>query len=642
MTSGNPILDKNLEVIEEYNPALKEKLLNLPYLTNDIQLVETSLKEPNLTYNGLPLHSPNGAELEAKTLFAKSDDSILSTHFILGMGLGHLFKEFCERSKGRIILYECNLEILRVTLELVDFSKELSQNNVKIASDYKELKDMFTMLYDYKADVNFSILDSYRVLYGAEAQEILNKAEFINSTFFIDYKKLQETSFDNLTSVMDNLPYIVDSTPLYEIKDTYKNKTALIISAGPTLDLNIESIKKNRDKVVIFCVGTAIKTLISKGITPDFLNVVEMFDCSGQISGLDLSDVYAILDVSTHSSFYSAKTKHKFLFPQQGSPWGNYWCDLAGVDVSKYLSRGSVSFQAMSSAKMLGCNRIVLVGQDLAYVNNSCYSKDSAYSELFFEINPETGKIECKAKDYEKYRRSVVPVGVDVDEPWCIEFAETKLKQTNENLCFIDGILGEKIPTDGAYALFVEFFKDFAINNKELDLINTSMIGAQIDGFENIELDKALERAEEVGRIEVSHSLCIDKRRVADRLESDVKYLHGLLDEIEKGIIYLSKYEREVMMRKLITEPAKRFYQNIMQIYDKLTLDDFKKSELYRIISFAEHIEVQYVFKKGMNLSVEEKIRDMHSTVKDYFYNIQRKLLVDIDKIEKNVEMLSK
>ena len=80
-TSGNPILDKNLECIGKYNPKLVQDILNLPCLTNSIELTETDLKEPNLNYNFLPLHSSTGAEIEANKSLAKQQ--ILHRHFTL-------------------------------------------------------------------------------------------------------------------------------------------------------------------------------------------------------------------------------------------------------------------------------------------------------------------------------------------------------------------------------------------------------------------------------------------------------------------------------------------------------------------------------------------------------------------------------
>ncbi len=75
MPSKNPILDKNFSAISKYNRKLSQDLLHLPYLTNSIKLIETNLKEPNVAYNGLILHSQDGAELEAKNIFSKNKNN---------------------------------------------------------------------------------------------------------------------------------------------------------------------------------------------------------------------------------------------------------------------------------------------------------------------------------------------------------------------------------------------------------------------------------------------------------------------------------------------------------------------------------------------------------------------------------------
>ena len=391
MTSGNLILDKNLECIEEYNPELKEKLLNLPYLTNKIDLIETNLKESNLSYNELPLHSQDGAELEAKKFFEEVKNTPSSRHVILGMGLGYLFKECCEQSKGIVFLYEPNLEILRVTLELVDFLKELSQKNVFVTSEMEVFKALYNTNYTHKANFNFLTLDSYKsVLYADQIIDIIKRIKVISHMGQIKIRGAIEKGQIPLEMVLKNLPYTLNATPLYELKDIYKGKTALIVSAGPSLDLDIETIKENRDKVIIFCVGTAFKTLAINGITPDFVNIIENADCSGQLLGFDLSEINLITEPYTHNATYLSNVKRNFIFASKLADVNNYWASVTGVDISPYIVHGTVSYSALASAKMLGFSRLILVGQDLAYLNNQCYSKNSAYGDLTFEIDHET------------------------------------------------------------------------------------------------------------------------------------------------------------------------------------------------------------------------------------------------------------
>jgi hypothetical protein len=96
--------------------------------------------------------------------------------------------------------------------------------------------------------------------------------------------------------LIENLPSLLFEQPLARYKDVYRGKTAVIISAGPTLDRNLETIKKYRDRFVLFAVGTALKTLYANDIKPDFLCIIETYNSSRQVEGLDLSDVNFITE----------------------------------------------------------------------------------------------------------------------------------------------------------------------------------------------------------------------------------------------------------------------------------------------------------------------------------------------------------
>lgn len=639
--SSNTILIKNLEIIEKYNPLLKEKLLGLTRFENDIKIIETELNETNFSYNGIPLHSQKGALAEAKTHFGNSNDNSFSTHFLLGIGVGYLFKEFCAHSIGRIVLYEPNLEILRISLEKTDFTRELSKENVWVVSDSKELNFIYHQIYTYKADTKFSILNSYRSILGLKAQAMLDEIKREDVGYIVDFNIMINQSFDYISTIMDTFPYVFDSVPLAEIKDIYKGKTALIVSAGPTLDLNIEKIKKHRDKFILFCVGTAAKTLFAAGIKPDFLNIVEVVNCSSQVKNLDLSDVNMILEPSTHLLVHKTKTKQKFIFIQKGSSWGVYLSKIANLDISQYIAKGTVSFQALTSAKILGFKKMILVGQDLAFINDSCYSKNTSYSQIYFEKNPETNKFEFKFKDYNKFLEDVAPAGGDINDPFCKAFAEEKLRILNEKLVFVKGINGDMLPTEIDYSLFIDYFKEFAEENKDLELINTSMLGAQLDGFENMDLEKALEGAETIDKVETKSDFKFDKNLIAENLKKDKQLLDTILEKIEEGIFYLSKFERAMATTAFSTPEAHQSYTRVMQIYDVLWKEYFNKSQLYIMISFAEHTELQYTFKKCVDLNVEGKIASLYQVTKEYFTKVQEKILILINKMEKNIEILS-
>lgn len=640
MTSGNPILDKNLDCIARYNPTLKQELLALPGLNHSIKLVETNLKEPNLTYDGLIMHAQDGAELEAKNAFNQIKNTQLSMHIVFGLGIGHLFKEFCIHSKGKVFLYEPNLEILRVTLELVDFSKELSQNNVFVFSNFQTLKEVFGLQYQYNAEVTFTVLGSYKRIYADSLNDILGQINTIVGLCLVDYNTIKQEGVHSMSMVLENLPYTLEGTPLYEFKDVYKGKTALIVSAGPTLDSCIETIKKNRDKVVIFCVGTAFKALANNGIRPDFLNLIEIHDCSEQVKGYDLSDINFILEPYTNNVFQKLKVKNKLLFPTNRAHSNNYWAYITGVDISPYIAKGTVSYSALYSAKILGCSKIILVGQDLAYLDNKCYSSASAYSELSFVVNPETGRTEFQVKDYDKYIQSLMSIGQEEVQPWHKEYVDQKIRSMNEQLIMVKGISGGMVPTQGGYATFIEHFKEFAYYNKDLKLINTSMLGAQIDGFENIPIEKALEDENIIEKPDLVNNFKYDKDKILNNLEKDENILKEVISNFAKAKEYIFKYDRELQRRKVITNEANKYFKNLLSLYERITDAYYNTNIMYQMLAFNEHIEIQYVIK-GTEKVDTDRIKLVYSLLKIYYAEVEKKVNSIIDCIERQKRIIS-
>lgn len=640
MKSGNPILDKNLDCIEKYNPLLKEKLLELPYLTAKIELIETELHEPNLSFNDLPLHNKNGAEIEAKELFKKAADTKLSTHVIFGLGIGHLFKEFCDNSMGSVILYEPNLEILRVALELVDFSNEFSKKNVRVASDYQELKNTFESIYKYKTEVNLLFLDSYKELYKNEINPLFKYLETIKGGCALEFNALRNRGMEFVTSVLVNFNNTLETIPLMEFKNIYKGKTALIVSAGPTLDRNIETIKKNRDKFVLFCVGTAFKALAKEGITPDFLNIIEINDSSAQVRGFDLSAIKLIIEPFSCKSSQVLNVKQKFLYPAITTQGAQYWSHLTGMDISGYISGGTVSYEALECAKMLGCTKLILVGQDLAYVDGKCYSNNSNSSDLVIEVNSETKAVEFKVKDKRKLLEDLSPQVGTFTEEIVENFATNRVNDANDSLSYVKGITGEMLPTHKGYAHFVEQFNEFAYENKDLDLINTSMIGAELRGFKNITLEQALENSKPVEKKEFYSQFRYDKNQILENLIKERSFFEKILKDFENTKECFFKFEREIKRSKTITKDANKYYKKLLEIYDNVTVEYFEKSQLFQLIAMTESLDLKYYADATEDIG-DERTKNIFNLLKAYFQNNEKKLLILLNELNNQIIILS-
>jgi len=139
---------------------------------------------------------------------------------------------------------------------------------------------------------------------------------------------------------------------------------------------------------------------------------------------------------------------------------------------------------------LLSCNPIILIGQDLAYSDGRCYSKDSPYYNLKCKINEKTGRFEVKADDLDSFIQTM-----NVEKEQAKEIAINRFEELTKNLYFVKGHNNEMLPTDPGYATFIRYFENTAKEfGHEIKFINSTEGGAYLEGYEHIPLKEALEK----------------------------------------------------------------------------------------------------------------------------------------------------
>jgi len=182
-----PILDKNLYLIKNYNSKLVEKIINVKEITKPAELLKSVSEDTILSYNGLFLDDEIDPVDKAYQIFYKLNDNYEDNIYVVfGLGLGYVFKRFVQSCKGKIILFEPNLEILRLTLELVDFTDELTRENVYVVNSFKEIVECINLHFIYGVKILTCGLDSYIKMYPELYHIMVQDFEKLNPVFLSD------------------------------------------------------------------------------------------------------------------------------------------------------------------------------------------------------------------------------------------------------------------------------------------------------------------------------------------------------------------------------------------------------------------------------------------------------------------------
>ncbi|MBU3160084.1 DUF115 domain-containing protein [Clostridium frigoris] len=289
-----------------------------------------------------------------------------------GEYLNDLYKLMCDKNK--VVIFEPNKEI---------FLKNKKISNEKVALVFFEEDKIKSQLYSFINSSSFNNLyvhafGNYSEIYEEEYNffiETLDCAFHTASSSITISNRFREVFIKNLIC---NLDIINQSTGINSFEGKNKNVPAFIVSAGPSLEKNIDDMVKNKElveKSIVVAGSRTLKTLLENGIKPDLLVSIDPID-----DNYEMMKEY--LDCDTPLVFYEYSNR-KILKDYKGEKI--YLSTLLSKIIEElntlkgtYLG-GSVAHTCVDIARTLGCNPIILVGQDLAYTYNKHHSQSATF-----------------------------------------------------------------------------------------------------------------------------------------------------------------------------------------------------------------------------------------------------------------------
>ena len=577
----NKVLEENIDLIKKYDSNLANKILMFKEEKSNLEICKTQEGEYNLVYRGCCLHSQKGAIKEAKDIASKVDEEENSIRVIFGLGLGYVVEEISNKiKKSKIIVYEPALDIIHYVLSIAKIDS-LYKNNVFLCNDKETLAEYVLENTDNKSKMKLIYTKSYKEIFPNEFNEILQTIQTSQGQHSANVNTIIKKAPQALNNTYANLKKVLNLPYVMQYKDIYKGKTALIISAGPSLKDNIETIKNNKDKFVIFCVNVAMEYVINSGIEPDFIIDIEAAGADYQYKDIDISNSYLILEPFSHYLKYDIRAKKVITYISKNN-FLNGWL-RSGLEIDDNLeTMGTVSYTALDCAYIMGFDKIILIGQDLAYKDGQCYAKGSRYEDLECVFDEKQNKYVIQARDFEKYAQKLLGKSSDA----VFKYAKNYIANLNKNIYTIKSQNNTYLPTQAGYALFVEWFEKVAQRYKkekpDIKLINSSTGGAQINGFENICLSDAVKNSEKIEKHELSN--CTVKYRKEVILNKIKEHLEGLYvyDNYAKDVQkYCEKFLNELKTKKVITSNALKYMKKHNDSLNMLL--NYQKNQDWRI-----------------------------------------------------------
>lgn len=304
------------------------------------------------------MHSTTNPEWEGEWFIRPFEKRQEHSFVIYGMGLGyHVLAALRQSSLNKVVVLEQNIWVLKEALKVQNFVPYLEQGRLEITY----CPDIISLLAKMGRGEDMVLLIHYpslRMLEESREKELLENY-FVETSSMMEQGKLLEENFVRIQK-----EYFPEAE---ELESLFLKKDVILVAGGPSVDLELETLRKGAKDVIILAVGTIARTLLENGIRPDAIVISDpQEDMHMQIDGLNVDIPLLLLSTAAYS-VVQAYSGPIYVVYQNGYSPAEEIAERNGFKL--FNTGGSVTTLALDLCLQMGARRIILVGTDMAYTN---------------------------------------------------------------------------------------------------------------------------------------------------------------------------------------------------------------------------------------------------------------------------------
>lgn len=343
-----------------------------------IEIINTRESNATLQVENVFLHSKyypaKDAEkfIESNERFYKDKDVVM----VYGLGMGYHVKELLKRCNDncKIYIFDADKEIVKIADNIGSLENIRKDKRVRIFDNYSQ-----KFLQDF---VSIAKLVDDILIYKPSVK--LLSDEYMQLKNILEDYNVAKIAVERFSDVMSknyeyNLSLKTPGIQEFFKRINVKGETVIIVSAGPSLDYNINNLKKLKGKFKIFSVGRSLNILMNNGINPDMITIIDAQEIvRDQLKGYEESDI-PLCFLSTASRWaVSNYNGPKYMFYNERKT------DDIIINTGKTVAVATLDIAIKSGAK-----EIIFIGQDLGFLDNKRHAgtinyipEDGAYKKV--------------------------------------------------------------------------------------------------------------------------------------------------------------------------------------------------------------------------------------------------------------------
>lgn len=361
---------------------------------------------------------------EADSLVAALDPAKHAAVVINGFGLGHHVERAARRlgRTGVVIVHEPDVALLREVMGRIDMTSWLTSCNLILVHDAHDQAGLARQVEQCESALVMGTLTlehpaSQTRLGDAASRFARTFTRVLESVRTVVATTLVQTE-TTLRNSSQNIDHYALGGGIADLRGRCAGKPAIIVSAGPSLARNIEQLARPgvRERFVIIAVQTVLRQLLARGIRPHYVTALDYHEISRRFyEGLTADDVRGVTLVA-EAKVNPAVTR---AFPGVIRCARDEFLDEVlgpGLvrDMGAISAGATVAHLAYFLARHLGCDPVVLVGQDLGFTDGQYYGSGAAIHDTWAPELGEFRTLEMFEHERIMRMRSLLRKGTDV------------------------------------------------------------------------------------------------------------------------------------------------------------------------------------------------------------------------------------
>lgn len=373
---------KNMEALAKRNPRLAQ-IIDNTQLTGRYVVAPSQRKDklPSIVdvkfnknfYNNIDPYRVAEQDIKSRKL------NVPDVAVFLGFGLSYEACEYIRQCpRARLLIIERDPELLKIVFSTHNCLDLINSSNVFFAG-CEDIRMSYPVIFNFfNITANMYFLKAINVI-EQPVSFAVNKDYYLNSLQMVKEAINQvlllygNDPYDSLLGIkftLRNIPTIIDNTGIADLKDVFKGKPGIVVASGPSLDKNVKLLEGLREKAVICAADGSVKILKHHNLPPAHLvtSLERVIATSYLFEGLteeDVKDSYLAACPVVVPETYANFPGEKIIVFRKFATFE--WLDIKKGILDIGPSAGNMAFKVL---EYLGCDPIIMIGQDLAITDD--------------------------------------------------------------------------------------------------------------------------------------------------------------------------------------------------------------------------------------------------------------------------------